>query len=83
MTTGDELLLTRVVESLKRFSIVPVKIDCMEGRMKVTLSRPKLEQVIRSYGKIYDHAHKCRWNRPMPPCDETAYAFAWKIAPDG
>lgn len=76
-------LISTIIESLRRVATVPVEMDGVEDRDKITISRLKLEQIMSSYQYLYVLVNKCWSNLPDPPCDEMTYLFVWIIASDG
>jgi hypothetical protein len=75
-------LIPKIIESLRRVAMVPVEMDGMVDKDKITMSRLKLEQIMSSYEVIYGLVSKCWSNLPDPPCDEKTYLFVWIIASD-
>ncbi|KAI6986055.1 hypothetical protein KC359_g8913 [Hortaea werneckii] len=48
----------------------------------ISISRVKLNTMIKSYHILYELVHKCWSNFPEPPCSEKTYVFVWALASD-
>ena len=76
-------MFSKVLESLKAVATVPVEVDGVETKNKITLSRLRMEEILRAYERVYVLVNKCWSNLPDAPCDEKTYLFVWIMACDG
>lgn len=82
MATSNFDLFSDVLESLKKCATVPVVVDGNPNSMerRISISRIKLGQMVKSYPVMFELANKCWSNFPEPPCSERTYVFMWAIA---
>ncbi|KAF5539565.1 hypothetical protein FNAPI_10789 [Fusarium napiforme] len=69
-------LIPHVIESLRAVAMVPLEMDGVADKNKITMSRLRLEQIMGSYDIIYGLVNKCWSNLPDPPCDEKT-SISW------
>jgi len=77
-------VFTDAIEKLRSCATVGVEMDARPSPMRTTISisRTKMNEMVRSYALMYRLAHQCWSNLPEAPCDEKTYVFMWMMAAD-
>ena len=80
----DPSIFVDVIEKLRSVATVDVEMDARPNAMRkmISISRVKMNEMVKSYALMYRLAHQCWSNLPDSPCDEKTYVFMWMIAAD-
>ena len=81
---GD-VTITNIIEELRGCAAVPVMLDASPSASTnaISVSRVKMNSMLKSYGTVYSLVNKCWSNLPDPPATERTFVFMWAIAIEG